>query len=296
MSEASLFGDPEAVAYAPPPITAILPYFGAKRTLAGRIVAEAGKHSVWWEPFCGSLAVTLSKPPCRQETVNDLYGDVVNLARVLADREQAEQMYARLYPIIPGQMMHKEAKARLVEDSWPDMEPWNVNRAVDFFVASWLGRNGMIGTKQFNNNFCARYTANGGSPARRWQSAVDAIPEWHERLRNVVILSECGLKLCERIDDEAGTVIYCDPPYLVKGASYVHDFTPEGHRRLAESLRRFKPARVMVSYYDHPDLAELYPGWRKIDLAVMKSLVNQGRRATGAGAVKAAEVLLCNWG
>lgn len=47
---------------AAPIITAIAPWFGSKRTLAPRIVAELGSHRAYWEPFCGSMAVLLAKP------------------------------------------------------------------------------------------------------------------------------------------------------------------------------------------------------------------------------------------
>lgn len=87
--------------------------------------------------------------------------------------------------------------------------------------------------------------------------------------------------------------VHVDPPYIVKGAKYVHDFVPEDHSRLADLLSRFKKTRVVVSYYEHPDLERLYPGWTKRYLDVTKSLVNQGRRGKG-GAVKAPEVLLMN--
>jgi DNA adenine methylase len=123
----------------------------------------------------------------------------------------------------------------------------------------------------------------------------------------VVILSGCGIELCEKVKDRAGTVIYADPPYLEKGASYLHDFTraarsgaaslfeadADDHERLATALRRFKHTRCVVSYYDHPDLARLYPGWAKIPVRMAKALVNPGgRRAEGR--VEAPEVLLVN--
>lgn len=277
-------------------ITAILPYFGSKRTLAARIVEALGEHSVFWEPFCGSLAVTLSKKPSRMETVNDLHGDVINLARVLQSREHAEQLYASLYPMIPARELHVEAKGRTLSCPPPSPEAMpDVLRAVDFFVCSWLGRNGCIGTRSFNNNFCIRYTSNGGAPAVRWRSAVDSIPDWHDRLRNVVILNTCGIGLCERIEDKSGTAVYVDPPYLSKGARYVHDFEDADHLRLSAALQRFKKTRVVVSYYADSRLQEMFPGWRVVEVGVTKSLVNQGRRESGAGKEMAPEVLLCNF-
>lgn len=87
-------------------------------------------------------------------------------------------------------------------------------------------------------------------------------------------------------------MIYCDPPYVVKGAKYVHDFETADHERLAKVLSRFKHARVVVSYYDHPSLAQLYSGWTIRNLKASKSLVQAGKREKGA--VAAPEVLLIN--
>ena len=110
---------------------------------------------------------------------------------------------------------------------------------------------------------------------------------------NVAILRSCGIDLCEKIEDRAGTVIYADPPYLVKGAKYLHDFVDADHERLAQALCRFKQTRVAVSYYEHPRLAELYPGWHKMACPTAKALVNSGMR-DGNGRTEAPEVLLVN--
>lgn len=73
----------------------------------------------------------------------------------------------------------------------------------------------------------------------------------------------------------------------------VHDFTDDDHVRLAENLQRFKRARVVVSYYDHPLLADLYPDWDRETIEVTRSLVNQGLRDQGGGET-VNEVLLIN--
>jgi site-specific DNA-adenine methylase len=43
--------------------------------------------SIWVEGFAGTAAMTLAKAPHAVEHVNDLNGDVVNLFRVLIERE-----------------------------------------------------------------------------------------------------------------------------------------------------------------------------------------------------------------
>lgn len=273
-----------------PAVTAIAPWFGSKRTLAPKIIAALGPHRCYWEPFCGSMAVLLAKPVVTMETVNDLHGDLVNLARVMQDRRTWPGFYRRLKRTLVSQELWRES-ADFIRNTPFAPGP---ERAYHYFMMVWLGRNGSAGSNG-GVNFCVRYTSNGGSPGTRFKAAVDSIPSWVDRLRAVTILSEDAFAILERIEDKAGTAIYCDPPYLVKGAKYTHDFTTADHVRLAESLARFSKTRVVVSYYEHPDLEILYPArsWRKIDVTTTKAMVSSGRRDVG-GREDAIEVLLVN--
>lgn len=269
-------------------ITALAPWFGGKRTLAPEIVRELGPHRVYWEPFCGSMAVLLEKDRSRSETVNDMHGDLTNFAIVVAS-DQWEPLRERLRRTIFCEGLFHETRARLADGACAD----RLDRAYCWFVESWMGRNGVAGTRTSNTAFCVRYTSNGGDPAVRFKSAVESIEAWHERLQGVWILQRDAFEIIPRIDDTDETAIYCDPPYLTKGARYVHDFEDETHAKLAADLGRFKAARVVVSYYDDARLDGLYPGWTKRRLNATKAMVNQGRRDKG-GAVKAPEVLLIN--
>jgi DNA adenine methylase len=192
-----------------------------------------------------------------------------------------------------AEQLHREAAERYRARGYAsDLADPDIDRAFDYFLCAWLGRNGVAGTGSYNQGFCVRYTANGGHASKRWDSVVHSIPAWRRRLRNVTILCRDGLELLPRIDDREGTAIYCDPPYLVKGASYVHDFATSDHAHLAEALHRFRHARVVVSYYDHPELDRLYSDWTKRRIVVSKALAHQGRR--GENDTKAVEVLLTN--
>lgn len=274
-------------------INAIAPWFGGKRTLAPKVVSQLGKHTAYWEPFCGSMAVLIAKPQCTMETVNDLHGDLINLARCIQHDTISVDLFSRLSRVACSEELHRQAAERhRARGNAPSGEP-DIDRAVDYFLCSWLGRNGVAGTSSYNQGFCRRFTKNGGHAAKRFVSAVESIPDWWHRLRNVTILNGDGFELLERIEDANGVAIYCDPPYLVKGAKYLHDFDCDDHRRLAELLRRFKKTRIVVSYYDDERLKDLYPGWRCDRIEVTKSLVNQGMRDKGV-AVKATEVLLVN--
>lgn len=275
-------------------IATLAPWFGGKRTLAPRIVAELGDHRVYWELFGGGMAVLMSKPACVMETANDLHGQIVNLARVVQREDTALTLFDRAARTAMHEDLFEECAAGLRDlknDPCPDSP--DVDMAYAYLVVSWLGMNGVAGTKSYNHNFCVRYTANGGHAAKRWRSVQESIPAWWDRLRNVTILNRNAFDLIERIDDAPNCAIYLDPPYVVKGASYVHDFNGIDHLRLAKSVSRFKHARVVVSYYDHPSLREWYGGWTFVECPVSKSLVSSGKR-DASNATKAPEVLIIN--
>ncbi len=288
-----LFAEPDAPDVVVPQIAAIAPWFGSKRTLSPRIVALMRPHRCYWEPFVGGISVILHKTPCPMETINDLHGEVTNLARVIAHREMYLTLCDRLVCTLMSEQLYREAAERWkTRGLTPAPDAPDLERAYDYFLCSWLGRNGCAGTQSYNQGFCVRYTANGGHAAKRFRSAVNSIPDWHERLRNVTILNRDGFELIGRIEDEPKTVIYLDPPYVVKGAKYQHDFKPEDHARLREAAGRFKRAQVIVSYYDHPSVRELYDGWRFHDCMTTKALAQGNTKR--AGVVEAPELLIVN--
>lgn len=293
-------------------IKAIAPWFGGKRTLAPAIVAELGPHTQYFEPFCGSMAVLLAKPPSQKETVNDLHGDLINLARVLKDEKAAPALYEELGKTLFSEGLLVEAHDHL---SKPCPLPaggavhnkqWE--RAYWYFLASWMSRNGTAGTARPEYQVAVRWTKNGGSPTVRFRNAVESIPAWHYRLLNVVILQRDAFKILDRFEDHQATAIYVDSPYLSdtrtgfgkhgKGSKYLHEFDHTGdmfgddHELLANTLRAYKHARIVVSYYDCPRVRELYAGWTFVSHTMNKQLHVQNGR--GARKKEALEVLIIN--
>ena len=275
-------------------IKALAPWFGSKRNLAVRIVEALGSHRAYWEPFCGSMAVLLNKPAVGQEYVNDLHGDLVNLARVVREEPLAVELHDRLVRTLFCEALLADSAA-VVTGSSAVTDRADLDRAYHYFVYSWMGRNGVSGSDRIGTTFARRFTSLGGQAAKRFASAVDSLPEWHRRLRHVNILCADAFELLPRIEDAAGTAMYVDPPYLEKGAKYVHDFDPADHARLAGELARFTKTRVVVSYYDHPALVELYPPdrWERTRIEVSKAMASAGKR-DAANEVRAVEVLLTN--
>jgi len=239
------------------------------------------------------MAVLMAKPFVSMETVNDLHGDLINLARVVHDDAASVKLFERLSRTACAEPLYRSATERSRARGKCPAGSLDVDRAMDYFLCAWLGRNGVAGTSSYNQGFCRRFTKNGGHTAKRFVSAVESIPSWWERLRQVTILNDDGFDLLERIDDASGIVIYLDPPYLVKGAKYIHDFDTWDHHKLAMATRRFTKTRIVISYYEHSRLAQLYPGWTKLSFNVSKVMASQGKRGA-KNDIRATEVLLIN--
>lgn len=288
---------------------AISPWYGTKREMAPDICVELGPHISYFEPFCGSMSVLLAKPAVSHELVNDLHGDLINLARVLADPTAAVELYTRLQRVLYSEQLHLESQAVLVSSVPPaDTDSANVDRAFHYFLANWIGRDGHAGTNRDNFQIAVRWTPGGGGGPTRFVGAVESIPAWHNRLRRVTILRRDAFEVISKVEDVDGVSMYVDPPYLMatrggagEHSRYLHEFdeSPGGlyggrddHQKLADALDRFKRVRVVVSYYDDPRLAELYPKWTKRSLYRNKNLAVQNRR--GSSSTTAPEVLLIN--
>lgn len=266
--------------------------------MAPLIVEQLGPHKAYVEPFCGSCAVLLAKPACSFEIVNDLHGDITNVCWTIQHEWEGQHLYRQLRRTLYAEPTFAYAKSRLEQlplaQSPAAVNEATAERAYWYFVLCWMGRSGMIGTKEYNNCFTLRYTSAGGNQATRFHAAVDSIPAWRRRMRSVTITRTDGLELLEKTPDEKGKAIYCDPPYVEKKAQYVHDFTPLDHAHLAAILSKFEKTRVVVSYYAHEMLEGLYPRdrWTWIDCARAKHLSVQGRR--GSTSKQAPEILLVN--
>src|SRR4029077_2189705 len=86
--------------------------------------------------------------------------------------------------------------------------------AYHYFIASWMGRNGVAGTERVNYQIATRWTKGGGSGPLRFRNAVDSIPAWCNRLHNVQILRRDLFELLPKIEDGAGVALYVYPPYF----------------------------------------------------------------------------------
>ena len=228
------------------------------------------------EPFGGSAAVLLNRPPSPVETYNDLDGEVCNFFRVLREQKDALVEAIGLTPFSREEF----AIACELDASLPPLE-----RARRFYIRARQVRTGLAQTASIGRwANCKNTSRNGMSGViSRWLGGVKALPEIAERLLRVQIENRPAIDVIKLYDSE-DTLFYCDPPYIhtTRGDSkaYGYEMSNDEHEKLADILNRIK-GKAAVSNYDCELMNLLYPApkWRKFQAAERTIHSTKGKRA-----------------
>jgi len=206
------------------------------------------------EPFAGSGAVLLNRPPAPVETYNDLDGEVANFFRVLRDHKDELTEKIGLTPF-------SREEFGLACEIDTALSP--VERARRFYVRARQVRTGLAQTASLGRWANCKNTSRAGMSGvvSRWLGGVEQLPEIADRLLRVQIENRPAADVI-RLYDETTTLFYCDPPYVheTRGddKAYGHEMTDRDHRQLAAVLNAAR-GLVAISNYDCGLMGELYP-------------------------------------
>lgn len=233
-------------------------YFGGKEGLSPWILEHlaAIPHDTYVEPFGGSAAVLMAKPPVKNEVLNDLDGDVALFFRVLRERTDELIDALLLTPYSRGEFHY--CQDQLDREDLDELE-----RARAIFMV-------------LNGGFAARLHRSGWSTSVKKGNnralsilgRVEHLPAIAERLRGVIIDNRPASVVVPLYGTKSA-LIYCDPPYvhstLGDRAGYRQTMSDDEHRELAELLHASPAAAVLSGY--HCDLYdELYGDWERVEL------------------------------
>lgn len=270
---------------------ALANWYGSNRMLASHVGAELSGCKVVAVPFAGGMC-EIPHLSARQILVNDLHRHVINLARVVADPVLGPTLYRKLRRFVfhPDTLTVAQERCLLREQTQTQTidlfggidraavaagatpEP-DLLWATDYFVASWMRPGGRSGTKrEFEGELPVRWNANGGGSAVRYFSAVGSLAAWRRTLRRCEFTTLDAIAFLDRLEDSADHGVYCDPPFPGPGDRYAHQLLA-GQQSLADAVRRFGSARVVMRYYDVPLVRSLYPetaGWTWVRLTGRK--------------------------
>ncbi|TXH54055.1 MAG: DNA adenine methylase [Desulfurellales bacterium] len=212
------------------PLLAPFPYLGGKRAVAAQVWAAAlGDPAHYIEPFAGSLAVLLQRPPstrAKAETVNDASGMIVNIWRSIKHDPEGV-LRATLGPVHEADYhaRHRESVARReysaerlrLDPRWHDAElaGWDVWGLSIQIGADWM-RERPLGARPRSDARGAGITRFSEAEARLVLQALA------RRLARVDTLCGDWLRCCSSksalrgpiLDLKSGSVgVFLDPPY-----------------------------------------------------------------------------------
>jgi DNA adenine methylase len=238
-----------------------LAYYGAKVNIGPRIAALLPLHEHYVEPFAGSLAVLLAKPPSLMETVNDLNKGLMGFWRILRDRPADLE---RVCALTPHARAEHDAAYQPVPDDHPDRD---LEAARRVWIRLTQGRSNALQRRVGWRH----HVKPGPISLPRYQAAyVDRMAAAAERLSTVSLECMPALDLIAKYGADPGVALYVDPPYVTSSRNsthYRHEMTDADHRDLAAALAGCAAA-VVLSGYRSPLYDDLYDGWHIHEIGV----------------------------
>lgn len=237
-----------------------LRYFGGKWMLAPWIISLLPPHEIYVEPFGGAASVLMRKPRAKVEVYNDLDGEIVNVFRVLRDKDDARRLERnlRFTPYARGEY------ALAFLEGGDDIE-----RARRTIVRAFMGHGPDSVNPGHRSGFRAKTLNSNRTAALDWVNYPPEVPRFCERLSGVTIEARDAFELIPDFDTEH-TLFYVDPPYLhaTRGDrhNYRHELSDDVHARLLNLLSGLR-GMVVLSGYASPEYERL--GWKRCETEAM---------------------------
>jgi DNA adenine methylase len=253
--------------------TSLVPWFGTNRMTAMNVGDELRGLEWLGIPFAGGMS-ELAHVSCRSIVVNDIHRHLINLATVVAEKNDAFAFQLALAPFHPDVLQSAQefcVKAEVQGFNVLEIDDQaSLDWAYAYFICCWMGRSAKAGTEdEFKGGLSTRWTSSGGDSNTRYRSAIESLEEWQKIMQRCNFTTVDFREFLSKCKDQPKHGIYCDPPFPDAKDKYKHGFTENDHRDLAGVLRTFKQTRVVLRYYDHPLIREQYPEskwtWRRFD-------------------------------
>jgi DNA adenine methylase len=212
-----------------------IPYPGGKSKHVNKIIPLLPQRSCYVEPFGGSAAILLAKPPCHLEVYNDRYAGVVSFYRCMRDPVKYKELVEKIRMTV-----HSREEFLAFKNQWQNCED-DVERAFMWYYVT-------------NYSFAAkgkefgRDTNCAGRMAGKIVEKLVHFDAIHRRFRKVQVENMDGVQ-CMKDYDSKDTVFYVDPPYYgVSGSTYHVSFPKESHMKLLDFVRICKGFVAISSY------------------------------------------------
>jgi len=230
------------------------------------------EHKIYVEVFGGGASLLFAKEPSPVEVYNDLNGDLVNFFRVLRDPKKFAEFH-RLVSLTP----YSREEYNLCRKTWESCED-DVERAYRWFIVARMSFGGIFGSAW---GYAVTASNRGRAlTTSSWLSAIDMLPEIHERMMRVQIENDDFRMIIPRYDTP-DTCFYVDPPYILETRKsqdvYKYEMTLQDHQDLVMMLLDVKGS-VILSGYRHDTHTPLeLAGWTRHDFPAVCSAAARTR-------------------
>ncbi len=246
----------------------VLSWPGAKWSMSSNIIELMPEHKIYIEPFFGSGAVFFNKTPSKNEIINDLDGEVVNLFRVI--RNYAEEL-SNLICFTPYSREE-------YDNHFADDDP--VERARMFLVRSNMARASMQSySSGWRHAGLLMSLKSKKHVLRLWNNLPQQILKAAIRLKDAEIENINAIELIKKYNHK-DVLLYIDPPYLLstrKQRYYNVEMTgEEEHSSLIDVLKKHKGS-VMISGYESKLYNRALADWTKHEFV---SIAEAGKKRT----------------
>jgi DNA adenine methylase len=277
------------------PRSSCLKIHGGKSYLAEWIVSKMCPHLNYVEPYAGGLAVLFARDPNDErlwlpphkgvsEVVNDLNGRLINFWNVLRHPGLFPEFFRRA-SMTPFSGDHWEASSVAMDmhdrENLEGRIPTDddlIWRAVSFFIVNRQSLAGRM--KSFTAITKTRTRSRMNNEVSAWLSAVDGLPEVHDRLKRVLILPpQPALDVLYKFNTP-DTLHYLDPPYMhetrATTAEYgEHEMDAHDHIELLDIITNYAKSKIMISGYRSETYDVGLHDWNRHDY----NIVNQASHA-----------------
>lgn len=248
-------------------LTQPIKWHGGKHYLAKWIISHMPPHAHYVEPYFGGGSVLLSKEyDGVSEVVNDVNSELACFWSAMTNPETFAELKRYVEGMPFAEQLFNEAGYHLDNGEVSD----TVATAAAFFVRARQSRQGLM--KDFATLSRNRTRRGMNEQVSSWLTAIDGLPDIHNRMKRVVVLNRDALDVI-RQQDGPNTLFYLDPPYMhgsrVTTSDYANEMSYEDHYDLLNELARVKGYFLLSGYpSDLYSEAAVEMGWWREDVQI----------------------------
>lgn len=242
----------------------VLRYHGGKWLLAPWIISHFPDHRIYTEVFGGAASVLLQKKRSYSEVYNDKWDTVVNVFKVLRDKNKAIEL-KRQIELTP---FSRTEFNQCGEDSLLQITD-EIEMARLTILRSFAGFGPASTNAKHSTGFRANSKRSGTTPAHDWVNYPNYIESFTKRLSGVIIENRHYADVLLQHDTKK-TLHFLDPPYVHStrniqrgNALYAFEMSDDNHREMVSIANKLE-GMILICGYESELYDEILYDWIKV--------------------------------